>query len=117
MPTEPLLSNDLLDPIMAEQPAGADLRWTADWDRIKEARRADDGLETGNWAKKERKVADWRQVEELATAMLRDRSKDLQLAVWLMEARAAWLRRPAGRPPSHPRIDRPLLGQRTVPED
>ena len=32
MPTEPLLSNDLLDPIAAEQPAGTDLRWTPEWD-------------------------------------------------------------------------------------
>jgi len=86
MPTAPLFTESLLDPISAEQPAGADLRWTAEWDRIKEARRADDGLESGKWAKKERKTADWPAVRDLATTMLRDRSKDLQVALWLTEA-------------------------------
>ena len=85
MPTEPLFDNDLLDPIAADQPAGTDLRWTPEWDRIKEARRADDDLEAGMWAKKERKAADWPAVQELAAAALK-RSKDLQLALWLTEA-------------------------------
>ena len=86
MSTALLDIDHLLDPISPDQPAGSDLRWTTDWDRIKEARRADDGLDSGKWAKKERKAADWRLAEELATAMLRNRSKDLQLALWLTEA-------------------------------
>ena len=86
MPTAPLFTDDLLDPVSAEQPAGTDLRWTAEWDRIKEARRADDDLESGKWAKKEHKTADWRAGRELASDMLRERSKDLQLAMWLTEA-------------------------------
>src|ERR1035438_2464680 len=85
-PTAQLTPPDLLDPISPDKPAGADLRWTTEWDRIKEARRADDSLDSGKWAKKERKAADWRLAEELATAMLRNRSKDLQLALWLTEA-------------------------------
>jgi type VI secretion system protein ImpA len=86
MRTAPLNTDDLLDPISPDKPAGADLRWTTDWDRIKEARRADDSLDSGKWAKKERKAADWRLAKELATVMLRERSKDLQLALWLTEA-------------------------------
>jgi type VI secretion system protein ImpA len=86
MPTALLYTDDLLDPISADQPVGVDLRWTPEWDRIREARRADDGLEPGKWAKKERKSADWTAVQELATTMLRQRSKDLQLAMWLTEA-------------------------------
>src|ERR1700680_382207 len=86
MPTALLYSDDLLDLISDAQPAGADMRWTGDWDRIKEARRADDGLDTGKWAKKERKAADWRTGRELGSATLRNRSKDLQLALWLTEA-------------------------------
>ena len=86
MPTAPLLSDDLLEPIADGQPAGTDLRWTPEWDRIKEARRADDELESGKWAKKQRKTADWRTVRELTAAALRQRSKDLQLALWLTEA-------------------------------
>src|SRR3982750_1065910 len=78
--------DDLLTPIPAEQPAGADLRWTPDWDRIKEARRADDDLEQGKWAKKERKTANWTQVQSLCEAALREKSKDLQIALWVTEA-------------------------------
>ena len=83
---EPLISESVLDPISAELPAGTDLRWSAEWDQIKEARRSDDPLDQGKWAKKERKVADWRLVQQLATSFLRERSKDLQLALWLAEA-------------------------------
>src|ERR1035437_5805133 len=86
MPTASLYTDDFLGPVSADRPVGTDLRWTAEWDRIKEARRADDDLKSGKWAKKEQKTADWRQVEELASGMLRNRSKDLQLALWLTEA-------------------------------
>src|SRR3954454_17790214 len=86
MPVAELAIDDLLDPISAEQPAGVDLRWTTEWDRIKEARRADDGLDAGKWTKKERKAANWRLVEEIATSVLRTQSKDLQVAMWLTEA-------------------------------
>jgi type VI secretion system protein ImpA len=85
MPTA-LVIEDLLDPIPTEPPCGIDLRWTAEWDRIKEARRSDDGLDAGKWAKKERKVANWRLVEEVAASILRTQSKDLQVAMWLTEA-------------------------------
>jgi type VI secretion system protein ImpA len=86
MPTASLYTDDFLGPVSADRPVGTDLRWTAEWDRIKEARRADDDLKSGKWAKKEQKTADWRLVEELASGMLRNRSKDLQLALWLTEA-------------------------------
>jgi type VI secretion system protein ImpA len=86
MPTDALLSDDVLDPISSDHPAGADLRWTPEWDRIREARRADDDLDAGKWVKKDRKVADWRAVQELAVAALKERTKDLQLALWLTEA-------------------------------
>jgi type VI secretion system protein ImpA len=86
MATATLVISDLFDPISTDQPAGVDMRWTPEWDRIKEARRADDGLESGKWAKKESKAADWRLVRELTVSLLRERSKDLQLAMWLTEA-------------------------------
>jgi type VI secretion system protein ImpA len=81
-----LYTDDLLDPIAPDQPAGTDMRWTPEWDRIREARRADDDLQSGKWAKRERKVADWGLVQDLCMTMLRQRSKDLQLALWLTEA-------------------------------
>jgi type VI secretion system protein ImpA len=86
MSTELLLSDSLLDPISADLPAGADLRWDPEWDRIREARRADDSLDLGKWAKKESKASDWRLVRELVVPLLRERSKDLQLGMWLTEA-------------------------------
>lgn len=81
-----LHTDDFLEPVSPEQPAGANLRWTPDWDRIMEARRADDDLDPGKWAKKDRKSADWALVEELTSSLLRKRTKDLQLALWLVEA-------------------------------
>ena len=81
-----LRTDDLLDPISADKPAGEDLRWTPEWDRIKEARRADDSLDSGKWAKKDSKTAEWRLVQELASRLIREQSKDLQLALWLTEA-------------------------------
>src|SRR5438270_10954371 len=81
-----LYIDDLLDPISPEQPSGADMRWTPEWDRIREARRADDDLDAGQWAKRERNASDWRLVRDLATEMLRNHSKDLQLAICLTEA-------------------------------
>src|SRR5580658_910371 len=86
MPTEARISDDILDPISPERPAGSDLRWTPEWDRIKEARRADDDLDAGKWAKREPKVANWPAVRDLTIRALTDRTKDLQLALWLTEA-------------------------------
>ncbi len=86
MSTERVLSDDLLDPIRPDQPAGESLRWLPEWDRIKEARQSDDSLPKGKWERRETKSANWRLVRELSAALLRTRSKDLQLAMWLTEA-------------------------------
>jgi type VI secretion system protein ImpA len=79
-------SHDLLDPILPDLPGGTDMRWTPEWDRVREARRADDDLESGKWIKRERKTSDWKLVRDLTTTMLRERTKDLQVALWLTEA-------------------------------
>jgi type VI secretion system protein ImpA len=86
MSTEQPRIEDLLDPISEVQPGGVNLRWTPEWDRIKEARRSDDGLEAGQWEKRERKSANWRLVEELTFTALHTKTKDLQLAMWFTEA-------------------------------
>lgn len=75
----------LLAPISAEQPCGASLRYSGEYDVIKEARREDADLPQGEW-KIELKKADWREVETLCVQALTQRSKDLQIAVWLLEA-------------------------------
>lgn len=86
MATVSLNIERLFEPISPDQPAGTDLRWTPEWDRLKEARRSDDELEVGKWAKKDRKTSNWQLVHELATEMLRERTKDLQITMWLTEA-------------------------------
>jgi type VI secretion system protein ImpA len=76
----------LLAPITADQPAGVSLRYEDTYDQIKEARRADDpSLPQGVW-ETELKRADWRAVNDLCVAALATRSKDLQIAAWLLEA-------------------------------
>ncbi|SPK75121.1 conserved protein of unknown function (plasmid) [Cupriavidus taiwanensis] len=76
----------LLAPLPGDQPCGEDLLFSAEFDRIQEARRADDpSLDQGDWVT-DIKEADWREVIGIATSLLQDRTKDLRVAVWLTEA-------------------------------
>jgi type VI secretion system protein ImpA len=76
----------LLAPISAEHPAGEPMRYAGVYDYIQEARREDDPtLPRGIW-KSSLKRADWNGVMVAAMDALETRSKDLQLAVWLLEA-------------------------------
>ncbi|HKS41833.1 MAG TPA: type VI secretion system protein TssA, partial [Blastocatellia bacterium] len=68
-----------------ENPAGENLQYSGVHDEIREARRADDDLEQGDW-KRDLKIADWRQVFTLSTEALTDKTKDLQICAWLAEA-------------------------------
>lgn len=77
---------ELLAPISDAAPAGEDLSFSADFDAVAEARRADDPtLEQGEWVT-DLKSADWPGVAHRCTKLLRERSKDLRLASWLAEA-------------------------------
>lgn len=77
---------ELLAPISADRPCGEDISFDEVYDRVRDARRADDpSLRQGDW-QTELKVADWRLVVRLATEVLSKQSKDLQMAVWLGEA-------------------------------
>lgn len=81
--------SDLLDPIPGDDPAGADLRYDPVYDRIRELRREDDpNASRGIWTTR-LKVADWSGVIETAFETLAERTKDLQVAAWLVEALAA----------------------------
>lgn len=75
----------LLQPISGESPSGDDLHYTEVFDRIKEARRADDQLDQGEW-RTEIKTPDWREVVRLGSNALSQSSKDLRIAVWVVEA-------------------------------
>lgn len=78
--------SSLLTPISEQSPAGESLRYEGTYDRITEARREDDAnLAQGVW-KRELKKADWNQVQQICLESLRLRSKDLQIAAWLLEA-------------------------------
>ena len=78
--------NELLAPIPGDDPAGSDVSFSDEFDRIREARRSDDpNLPQGEW-QTERKVADWRVAQSLSEDTLLRTSKDLQAAVWLGEA-------------------------------
>ena len=82
----PIDVNELLAPIPGSDPAGSDASFSDQFDRIREARRADDPLlAQGEW-KTELKVADWREAQTLSEDILLRTSKDLQAAVWLAEA-------------------------------
>src|SRR5258708_26951032 len=79
---------DLLTPIPGENPGGPDIRYDSEfpiYDQVKEARRQDDGLSQGDW-QRERKVADYARVIRLTQDALATKTKDLQLAAWLVEA-------------------------------
>ncbi|HMU64820.1 MAG: type VI secretion system protein TssA [Nitrosomonas sp.] len=78
----------LLKPIPGDNPAGSDIQFSPEIDRLKEARRSEDPmLSQGEW-KVELKKANWPQVEKLASDLLVEKSKDLQTSIWLVEALA-----------------------------
>lgn len=78
----------LLAPIPGDQPGGEDLSYGSEFDAIRDARRADDpNLAQGEW-ETEVKTANWPKVRELCESLLKNRSKDLQLACWYTEAMA-----------------------------
>ena len=76
----------LLAPVSADRPCGDDLAFSSEIDAIVRARQADDpSLEQGAWVT-ELKEADWKFVGRECAQLIEQRSKDMQLAVWLAEA-------------------------------
>jgi type VI secretion system protein ImpA len=74
----------LLAPLDGDNPAGESLRYEGTYDQINEARREDEVIAQGAWSR-DLKVADWPTVIRLATDALLTKSKDLQIAAWLVE--------------------------------
>lgn len=74
----------LLAPIEDDNPVGENLRYEGTYDQIKEARRQDEALAQGDWSR-DLKVAEWPKVIQLATTALQKKTKDLQIAAWLVE--------------------------------
>src|SRR5436190_3853196 len=78
----------LLQPISAERPAGELLRYDGTYDRIQEARREDDQRLSQGIYQTSHKRADWETAEAICLEALEKRTKDLQIAGWLLES---WL--------------------------
>lgn len=80
----------LLEPVPGSHPAGESLRYEGTFDRISDARREDDPTLSQGIYKSNLKRADWATVEAICIEALSTRTKDLQIAGWLLEA---WLHR------------------------
>ena len=77
---------DFLNPISAEQPAGVPLKETPTYAEIMQARASDDpNLPRGVW-EHDLKRSDWDKVSQLTKSALINKSKDIQIAIWFMEA-------------------------------
>lgn len=77
---------DLLAPIEAATPTGADLSFSPEFDAIAEMRRADDPtLSQGEWVTA-LKSADWHGAAAACQTLLQSRTKDLRVVGWLTEA-------------------------------
>ena len=74
---------DLLKPIEGPNPCGVYLRYEPVYDKIREARRQDDG---GAVVEGTPKAADHKVAVDLASDAIAKRSKDLQLAAWLADS-------------------------------
>lgn len=80
--------DELLQPIPGANPAGEPLRYQGTYDRIADARREDDPTLSQGIYKSALKRADWATAEALCIEALTKRTKDLQIASWLLES---WL--------------------------
>lgn len=86
MRTATLFPPELLEPIPGDAPGGVNLRFAPEWKALEEAKREDDGLEKGDWAAMDQKLADWDAVGDRANELLLRKTKDLRLAMFLLEA-------------------------------
>jgi len=81
-------AEELLHPISPASPAGTDMAFSAEMDAIAQARKFDDpSLAQGEWVT-ELKEADWGFVLDRCALLLSEKTKDLRVAVWLVEAAA-----------------------------
>jgi|GEM_PF-146772 len=77
--------DDYLNDISKSKPEGEDLKYSQIYDEVRESQRQDYDLPQGVWVQ-DLKSADWRQVENLCVPALKNKSKDLQVCAWLVEA-------------------------------
>jgi type VI secretion system protein ImpA len=88
-PADQQALDDVLAPLAVEAPCGPAARYDPVFTEIRLLREEDDpSLPMGQWERPLRR-ADWPRIESECLAMLTTRSKDLQIAAWLVES---WLR-------------------------
>jgi type VI secretion system protein ImpA len=84
-----MLQTDLskfLIPISQASRCGEYLKYDYIYDQIKELRREDDArLSQGVW-QMEPKKANWQEIDRICSNLLQEKTKDLQIAMWLLEA-------------------------------
>lgn len=77
----------LLMPVSPENPAGINLEYEQIYDDIRKARESDpDYLPQDEWTIAEPRRADWHKVRSLSVTALSQKSKDLQIGCWFVEA-------------------------------
>lgn len=84
----PMDVDSILEPVSSSDPTGAFLLYEGTYDRIREARRSDSPELPRDIWDHDLKSADWEHVESLCIEALATRSKDIQIAAWLVEASA-----------------------------
>ncbi len=88
--TTDIILEALLMPLSEDAPCGPSLRYDPVFMEVRLEREEDDpDLPMGEW-ERPLKRADWALIESRCKGLLVERSKDLQIAAWLLEA---WLRR------------------------
>ena len=76
----------LLQPIAEDHPCGIDCSFSHDFHAIKKAKIQDDPLlEQGDWIS-ESKQADWAFIQNKSIELLTEKTKDIRLYTWLLEA-------------------------------
>ena len=80
-------STALLGPIAEDRPSGRSLVYEPEYDALRDARRSDDDTPQGDWLRRT-KSAQWDRVVALGTSLLKEETKDLQVAAWIVEALA-----------------------------
>ncbi|WP_216934132.1 type VI secretion system protein TssA [Acinetobacter sp. BY484] len=76
----------LLKGISVDQPCGVDCSFSSDFHVIKKAKTRDDPLlDQGDWIS-EPKQADWQLVHDKTIELLSEKTKDIRLYTWLIEA-------------------------------
>lgn len=89
---------DIFEPVSDMLPAGADLRFSPEWAHIAQLRRAGSfpGISVATnasepvWAANATSTnasePDWREIANATSSLLREKTKDLRLALWFVEA-------------------------------